>query len=76
MVQKRKKPRRSGKERASDIPSWAKGKTKLLGESGKEAAKRVMDDKYGAGNYSTGPRSEYNKLKKHVLRDEVYFDRN
>jgi hypothetical protein len=69
LAQKRKKARRSGKERASDIPSWAKGKTKLSGESGKEAAKRVMDEKYGAGNYRTGPRSEYNKLKK-------YFDRN
>lgn len=61
--------RKSGKERASDIPSSARGEKKRPGESGKEAAKRIMDKRYGAGNYPTGPGGEYNKLKK-------YFDRN
>ena len=27
-------------------------------------AKRLLNDKYGAGNYPTGPGSEFNKIKK------------
>ena len=54
----------SGKDKASDIPSWARGERPYIGESGKDFAKRVLDEKYGDGNYPTGPGSEYNKLKK------------
>ncbi len=59
-----KKPqeRATGKEGATDIPSWAKGEKPLVGESGQEFAKRISDKKYGAGNY---PGSEFNKLKKY-----------
>jgi hypothetical protein len=60
-----KKAKQSGKEAKTDIPSWAKGTQKRPGESGKDAAKRVLDEKYGAGNYPTGPGSEYNQLKKY-----------
>lgn len=60
------------RKKASDIPSWVvhEGYSPLPGESGKEFAKRVLDDRYGAGNYPTGPGSEYNKLKKHIDRDK------
>lgn len=64
----RKKPKSgSGKEKATDAPSWLKkkGETPFVGESGKEFAKRVMDEKYGEGNYDTGPKSEFNKIKKY-----------
>ena len=54
----------SGKTAANDAPSWAKGNRPYKGESGKDFAKRLMDEKYGAGNYRTGPSSEYNKIKK------------
>jgi len=54
----------SGKERASDIPSWAKGQQPQKGENGTKFAKRLLDEKYGPGKYKTGPGSEYNKLKK------------
>ena len=60
-----KKAKSSNKEKATDIPSWAKGKKPRAGESGKEFAKRVMDERYGKDNYRTGPGSEYNKLKKY-----------
>jgi hypothetical protein len=59
-----KKSKKSGKEKASDIPSWAEGEKPLPGESGKDFAKRLLDNKFGEGNYPTGPGSEYNKLKK------------
>ena len=60
-----KKSKSSGKEKSSDIPSWAKGKKPRKGESGKDYAKRLMDEKYGKDNYNKGPSSEYNKLKKY-----------
>ena len=47
-----KKAKSSNKEKATDIPSWAKGKKPRAGESGKEFAKRVMDERYGKDNYS------------------------
>ena len=61
--------RKTGKEKSSDIPSWAEGEKPYLGESGKDYAKRLLDRKYGPGNYPEGPGSELNKLRK-------YGDRN
>ena len=60
-----KSSKKSGKERASDIPSWAKGQKPMKGESGKDFAKRICDEKYGEGNYPIGPGSEYNQIKKY-----------
>ncbi len=36
----------------------------LTTENGRDFAKRLLDDRYGAGNYPTGPGSEFNKIKK------------
>ncbi|WP_405177646.1 hypothetical protein OG225_25660 [Nocardia sp. NBC_01377] len=56
----------SGKDKASDAPSWAKGKAPYVGESGKAYARRLMDEHYGPGNWEgTGPNSEFNKIKKY-----------
>ena len=60
-----KKSKSSGKEKSSDVPSWAKGEKPKESESGNDFAKRLMDKKYGKGNYRTGPGSEYNKLRKY-----------
>jgi RHS repeat-associated protein len=65
-----RKTRLSGKEGSSDVPSWAEGKKPSAGESGKDFAKRLMDEKYGAGSYDKGPGSEFNKLKKYGDRHE------
>ncbi len=63
-------PRLSGEEGAKDAPGWARGMRPYVGESGKDFAKRLLDEKYGPGKWNdTGPRSEYNRLKK-------YGDRN
>jgi hypothetical protein len=41
-----------------------------VGESGKDFAKRILDEKYGPGKWSEkGSKSEYNQLQK-------YGDRN
>jgi len=52
------------KQAAKDVPSWAKGKRPYKGESGKDFAKRLMDEKYGKGNYEKYPGGEFNKIKK------------
>lgn len=64
---KRKKNRtagQSGKEAANDVPSWAQGEVPFEGESGNEFAKRLLDDKYGGGNYRKGPGTEFNRIRK------------
>jgi RHS repeat-associated protein len=62
-----KKPKKGtkGKEGSTDIPSWAEGQRPREGESGRDFAKRLMDEKTGGGTYDTGPGSEFNKLKKY-----------
>ncbi len=61
-----KKPKagQSGKEGATDAPSWAKGERPFSGEPGKRFAERLLDGKYGRGNYPKGPGSEFNKIQK------------
>ena len=54
-----RKPGQSGKEAATDVPSFARGEAPRVGESGNDFAKRLMDARGGAtGNYPTGPGSE------------------
>jgi hypothetical protein len=37
----------------------------MVGESGKDFAKRLLDQRYGEGQWrGTGPGSEYSKIKK------------
>lgn len=60
---------KTGKEAATDVPSWAKGEAPYIGESGKDFAKRLCDEKYGQKNYETGPGSEYNKIKNGEIGD-------
>lgn len=58
------KAKLSGKEGAKDVPSWVKGERPNVSESGRDFAKRVLDKKYGAGNYSTKSNTEFSKIKK------------
>lgn len=61
---KKSKAGLSGKDGAKDIPSWAERERPLLTENGREFAERLLDEKYGRGNYPTGPGSEFSKVKK------------
>ncbi len=56
-------PRQTGKEAASDIPSWARGIARRVGETPNDYAKRLMDDQYGPGNWKPTNR-EFNQIKK------------
>ncbi|EPG66135.1 RHS repeat-associated core domain protein [Leptospira wolffii serovar Khorat str. Khorat-H2] len=56
----------SGKERASDVPGWAKGKRPYKGESGEAYADRLLREQYGEdAEYKKGAGTEFNKIKKH-----------
>jgi hypothetical protein len=46
------------------VPSWAKGARPRVGESGKDFAERLPNEKYGAGNWQSGPGSEASQIQK------------
>lgn len=60
--------KKTGKEKADDIPSWAAGCQMNPGETPVQAADRVMRQRFPDGNYPKGPGSEYNKIKKYFER--------
>ncbi len=61
---KKSKSHISGKEGAKNAPSWAKGNRPYKKESGKQFAKRLLDEKYGKIRHEKGPESEFNRIKK------------
>ncbi len=65
---KKRIPGLSGKEAAKDAPSWVRGQAPRIGESGRDFARRLMDAKYGPGNYKTGPGSEFQSIQKYADR--------
>ena len=46
--------KKTGKERGSDIPSWAKGAELEPGETPEQGATSLCDQQYGAGNSMRG----------------------
>jgi len=63
---KKKCSKKSQKERATDIPSWAEGLKPEQGESVENFLERIFNDKYGHGNWKKD--SEYSKIKKGIRR--------
>ncbi|MDX3661349.1 polymorphic toxin-type HINT domain-containing protein [Streptomyces sp. ID05-26A] len=66
----KKQSKKSGKEKGSDVPSWAREHLgSAEGKTPAQKANSVMRQRFPDGKYDTGPGSEYNKIKK-------YFERN
>lgn len=63
-----KESKKSGKERASDVPSQYRGSSKRPGESTEAALRRIMGSNYPGKNGWRGPTSDYSRLKKHLER--------
>ena len=62
---KQKKPKSgTGKEKADDVPSWAKGNRPYEDENGKAFAKRLCDKQFGVGNYQTKGQTDYSRIRK------------
>ncbi len=63
--------RRSDKERATDTPSWSKGKNKNPNENCDDFATRLLNEQYGCDSakaQARGPGSEHSKIKKYCER--------
>ena len=54
----------------SQVPSWVfnEGYAAEAGETPVQAATRIMNEQYGAGNWSKGPGTEFNQIVKWVSR--------
>ena len=63
---KKPKSKTSGKDGSKDTPSWVKneGLRPYVGESGKDFATRVLDAKYGKGNWKKGSKTEFSQIQK------------
>jgi hypothetical protein len=75
----RRIPNQSGKEGAKNVPSWAKGVPRRVGETPDAYAHRLMDMRYGRGGWNShnkGADSEFSQIKKHgsrAFRDPLLF---
>lgn len=61
----------AGKSKSTDVPSWARSDPTarpFKSETPNQAATRVFDARYGAGNYDKGPGTEYSKVQKWFSR--------
>lgn len=63
-----KQSKKSGKERATDKPSWVSQSDVDLGKSSQQNATDLLNNKYGSGNWSKGPRTEFNRIVKWIDR--------
>jgi hypothetical protein len=64
---KRPVPGQTGAEGATDIPSWVRDEgyaPPRAGERGEDYATRLMNHKYGEGNWKRGPGTEHNQIQK------------
>lgn len=71
-AKKKKTSKKSGKEAADDAPSWAKQQTYNSKKTADQNATDVLNKKYGKGNWSKGPKTEYNQIKKWLQRSKGY----
>jgi hypothetical protein len=61
--------RKSAKQKSTDYPSWVDTYLpKPPDEDCDQFATRILNDKYGAGNWGKGPTSEYSQIKKACQR--------
>jgi|GEM_PF-3277103 len=58
------RPHKEISKMKNDAPHWAKGHKPRIGEDGKGFAKRLMDAKYGEGNWKKGGGTEYSEIQK------------
>ena len=64
----KKQSRKSGKELGNDYPGWSDYEPPEDDEDQEDYLKRILDKKYGKGNWKRGPKSAYNQIKKAIER--------
>ena len=71
----KKTTKKSGKEKASDKPSWVNKDMVDKSLTPEENIQKWLNEKYGEGNWGKGAGSEYSQIKKWITRTEgVYYD--
>ena len=68
ITEAKKQSRKSGKETASDKPSWVNRGMVDSGQSAQQNATRILNEKYGVGNWRKGPGEEFNQIVKWITR--------
>ena len=68
-----KTSRQSGKATSSDKPSWFNGSMVDPSKTPQQNATDILNWKYGPGNWSKGPGTEYNKIVKWIERFWKYY---
>ena len=63
-----KESKKSKKERSTKKPSWLSRGDVDLSKSSQQNATDVLNGKYGKGNWTRGPRSEFNQIVKWIDR--------
>ena len=63
-----KQSKKSGKERATDKPSWVSQSDVDMSKSSQQNANDLLNNKYGIGNWPKGPGTEYNQIVKWIDR--------
>ena len=65
---KRKESKKSGKEKASDRPSWVDVSQIDFNQTAQQNATRLLNEKYGPGNWRKGPNSDFSRIVKWIQR--------
>ena len=65
---KKKTTKKSGKEKASDKLSWVDVSQVDFSKTAQQNAARLLDEKWGKGNWSKGPGSDFSKIVKWIQR--------
>ena len=73
IMQFAKESKKSGKERATNKPSWANKNDVDPSLSANENATKMLNNKYGVGNWKKGPGTEHNQIKKWIDRGIKLF---
>ena len=68
-----KKSKKTGKETSSEKPSWVNEGMIDPTSPAQQNATRILNNKYGPGNWIKGPRSEFNQIVKWIERWLRYY---
>ena len=64
--------KRTGKEGATDKPSWVNKDMVDPNLTAQQNATHILNEKYGIGRWDVGPRTEYNRIIKWIVRTVFY----
>lgn len=67
----KKQTRKSGKEASKDKPSWVNEKMIDKNLTAQQNATKLLNEKYGPGNWKKGQRTEFSQIVKWINRSGI-----